>query len=388
MQKFAGPLSNLWSMDSPPPINRLTWQWWWWLVMLDADQVDGGRQLMVLWSTKDTAHIDVNGKPWEGDGRPHDDEDACIISGMVASWWWDGERMWEPIRLQNCRLAVIAADKETWPSSENNGSGAVIPLLDDDLSMGLDPSEGRFWLNMKSQIDGAPSNFNIEMTPWHPAVSTLRTASSNYTDRMGYTINRLHGSRATATIDGEQHQGTAYLQRVRVQAPAVPWYWGMLHFSDGSYLDWFMPHASLSMSARSDRPWPLRHISHLPLSQGGIWHDHENGRSERFNNCVVRLIPSETTEGEHGHSPQAPLPCFEVELKNGRTRIRLRARATARAHFRFDQPTRAGLVSHLTYNEYPLKVEKFIIEDENGTRHLSNWDWVMGNGEHSWGLLH
>ena len=84
----------------------------------------------------------------------------------------------------------------------------------------------------------------------------------------------------------------------------------------------------------------------------------------------------------------APLPRFEVELKNGRTRIRLRTIAMARAHFRFDQPTRAGLVSHLTYNEYPLKVEKIIIEDENGTRTLSNWDWIMGNGEHSWGLLH
>ncbi len=66
----------------------------------------------------------------------------------------------------------------------------------------------------------------------------------------------------------------------------------------------------------------------------------------------------------------------------------MRARAVSRAHFRFDQPTRGGMVSHLTYNEYPLKVEKLIVEDEIGLRELKNWDWVMGNGEHSWGLLH
>ena len=154
-------------------------------------------------------------------------------------------------------------------------------------------------------------------------------------------------------IDGNIHEGTAYLQRVKVQAPAVPWYWGMLHFSDGTYLDWFLPHVSMAMSSRTDRPWPLRHLAHFPLSQGGIWHDKERGRSERFNNCRVRLLPSSSTEGEGGHSPHAPLPCFEVELNNGRTRIRLRARAVSRAHFRFDQPTRGGLVSHLTYTEYP-----------------------------------
>ena len=388
MQRFTGPLENLWSMGRIEPIRRLTWDWWWWLIMLDADKVEGGRQLMVLWSTKDTENIDVDKVSWKQQGRPLLTEDASVIDGMVASWWWDGERMWEPIRLQTCRMAVVDETQGLWPKSAHRGGGAVVPILEQDLSMGLDSKASRFWLNMTSTCEGAPSEFKVEMTPWHPVLSTLRSVQKDYGKGMGYGIERIHGAKAEANIDGTLHRGTAYLQRVRVQAPAVPWYWGMLHFSDGSYLDWFLPHASLSMTCRDDRPWPLRHLNHAALSQSGLWHDAGRERSEVFKLCRVDLLPSEFEEGEHGHCPNAPLPRFEVELNNGRTRIILKARACARAHFRFDQPTRAGLISHLTYNEYPLLLEALEIKDEMGLRVLDDWDWIIGNAEHSWGLLH
>ena len=45
-------------------------------------------------------------------------------------------------------------------------------------------------------------------------------------------------------------EGTAYFQKVTVQAPSVPWFWGMVHFDDGSYLDWFMPHLTLYLQPR------------------------------------------------------------------------------------------------------------------------------------------
>ena len=388
MQRFEGPLQDLWSMDRDSPIHRLTWDWWWWLVMLEPEKVKGGKQLMVLWSSKDTRNIDVNFQPWKSEGRANVGEQGSVLSGMVASWWWDGEKMWEPIRLQSCRMAVINGTKELWKNCDSGSAGAIIPLLEDDLSMGLDSKSEKFWLNLKSSEQSGGPSFKIEMTPWHQAVSTLRTAGSEYGGGLGYEINRLHGAKAKALVDGVESDGTAYFQRVRVQAPAVPWYWGMLHFSDGSYLDWFLPHISLSMTRKSDRPWPMRHIGHISMSQGGIWHDRKRQRSETFNRCSVSMIPSDNTEGDGGHSPQAPLPIFEVALENGRTSIKLRAKAKARAHFRFDQPTRAGMISHLTYNEYPLELEKIIIEDEKGRRTLSQWEWVMGNGEHSWGLLH
>ena len=64
------------------------------------------------------------------------------------------------------------------------------------------------------------------------------------------------------------------------------------------------------------------------------------------------------------------------------------AQAVERAHWDFHQPTRGGIWSHLTYNEYPLVVKELTIEDEFGVRHKSDYEWLRGNAEHSWGFLH
>ena len=82
------------------------------------------------------------------------------------------------------------------------------------------------------------------------------------------------------------------------------------------------------------------------------------------------------------------LPRFVVWLENDRTTIRATVCAVARAFWDFHQPTRGGIWSHLTYNEYPLIVESLTIQDEDGVRDESMFDWIRGNAEHSWGLLH
>jgi len=35
-----------------------------------------------------------------------------------------------------------------------------------------------------------------------------------------------------------------------------------------------------------------------------------------------------------------------------------------------------------------LKVISISITDESGVRKLSDYDWIRGNAEHSWGILH
>ena len=59
MDKFEGDLSKMWSIGHMPPKQGLTWDWWWWLVMLrDPHNPEHSRQLMTLWSTKDTPYIE------------------------------------------------------------------------------------------------------------------------------------------------------------------------------------------------------------------------------------------------------------------------------------------------------------------------------------------
>ena len=219
-------------------------------------------------------------------------------------------------------------------------------------------------------------------------MSTARQANATYAANMGYDILRLHGTRVNGKLDDENVSGTAYFQKVCVQAPSVPWYWGMLHLNDGSYIDWFLPHISFTVSARDNRPWKRRDLGHIGLSQGGLFHDPVNKRSERFSKVTVRKIASELEEGVHGHSPGSPLPLFEIKMWNERTTIELRVKAIERAHWAFNQPTRGGLKSHLTYNEYPLELEHLRIRDEFGVRKESDYEWARGNAEHSWGLLH
>jgi hypothetical protein len=390
---FGGELDSLWRLDALPPLRRLSWWWWWWLVVLpDAEDPKRSRQLMILWSTKDAPKVRVNDHVWQPEGRFHiDEQGGHTLPGMVCAWWYDGKTMHEPYIQREARIATLDGAHPMWPGSGAfPGSGAVVPVTEDDLSMGLADDGSHFWLRCKGDPKavegGAPETFDLRLTPWTEAASTAARVNNVFGANMGYDILRLHACKAEGTIDGEHVQGSAYFQKVTVQAPSIPWFWGFLHFSDGTYLDWFIPHASFSMTARDDRAWKLRDVARAPLRTSGLLHDAKRGRSENFERCEVELLPTEESDGFD--SDGAPLPRFEIRVWNGRTQVGLRVKAASRARWTFDQPTRAGLVSHLTYNEYPLEVEYVTILDEHGVRTLEDFEWVHGNAEHAWGLLH
>ena len=147
-QKFTGDLSSLWKLQNLPPIHHLTWDWWWWLVMLDDEGGNpAGKQLMVLWSTKDNPLVEVNGHPWKPVGRPGFDDDGGIaMDGMVAAWWYDGKELIEPLVLEEGRILVVSEDHPKWPYSKG---GIVASHTENEFSMGLNPSEDEFWLILK-----------------------------------------------------------------------------------------------------------------------------------------------------------------------------------------------------------------------------------------------
>lgn len=346
---------------------------------------------MVLWSTKDSPKVRVNNHDWEPEGRFHIDSDGGhTLPGMVCAWWYDGKEMYEPYLMHEARIAALDRNHPMWPGNGDfPGAGAVVPVTDDDLSMGLSDDGSHFWLHCKGSDsavkNGAPSKFELRITPWTEAASSAAYSNNVFGNNMGYDIIRLHACKAEGNIDDVQVEGTAYFQKVTVQAPSIPWFWGFLHFSDGTYLDWFIPHASFSMTARDSRAWKLRDIARAPLRTAGLLHDEKRGRSEKFERCEVELVSPDNPEYD---SDGEVLPTFNIRVWNGRTQVGVQVRAVSRAHWTFDQPTRAGLTSHLTYNEYPLEVESVTILDERGVRTLEDYEWVHGNAEHAWGLLH
>jgi len=194
MPAFAGDLSTMWRLQNRPPLHHLTWDWWWWLVMLDdPNGKPSGRQLMVLWSTKDNPLVEVNGTPWTPQGRPgFDEHDGMALDGMVCAWWFDGTQMHEPVIQRICRIVAMPDTHPKWPSDQNEvgkGGGAVVPLLEEDMSMGLKSDLSEFWLNLSTDQDAAhpmvPKEMRLKLTPWNSAMSTAREATATYAANMG-----------------------------------------------------------------------------------------------------------------------------------------------------------------------------------------------------------
>lgn len=390
--RFGGDFSSLWSLDVMPSINRLSWWWYWVLVMIPhPSDPKRSRQLMTLWSTKETEAIRVSGHWWKPGSRMHKDEQGgFVIPGMVCAWWYDGVTMFEPLTMRECRMAVLSDEHPLWPGEgSGEGAGAIVPIEREDTSLGMLPGNKAMWMSLTSdkeaRANGAPTSFAAHLTPWWGPPSELTYRNNEVALGMGYDILRLQGMKSRLVVDDEEYEGTAYFQKVTVQAPSIPWFWGMMHFDDGSYLDWFMPHLTPLSTAKDDTPWRKRDTFRRPLRAAGVFHDRVRGRTEDFENCEVEL--SESNSGmrdSQGHL----LPEFHVRVWNDRTRISLDIRAANRARWTFDQPTRGGMVSHLTYNEYPLEVEHIEIQDEGGRRTLEDYGWIHGNAEHSWGFLH
>ena len=220
--KFGGDFSSLWKLDVMPPIHRLSW-WWYWVIIFipDPDNPKRSRQLMTLWSTKETEAIRVSGYWWKPGSRMYKDEhEGFVIPGMVCAWWYDGENMFEPMTMKECRMGVFPDTHPLYPGEGfGDGAGAIVPLNREDMSFGMRPGNSSFWLRVSSDQEsrskGAPSIFEAELTPWWGPPSSL-TYKNNIllANGMGYDILRLQGTLCKLKVDDEEFHG--FISNLRV----------------------------------------------------------------------------------------------------------------------------------------------------------------------------
>ena len=107
--QFIGDYSSLWRLDMMPSLPRLSW-WWWWVIIYIPDSQNPGRskQLMTLWSTKETQAIRMTGHWWLPGSRMHiDEEGGLVFPGMVCSWWFAGKKTYEPLVMTDSRMSAI-----------------------------------------------------------------------------------------------------------------------------------------------------------------------------------------------------------------------------------------------------------------------------------------
>jgi hypothetical protein len=368
----------MWDLDTDTKIKNLTWWWWWWIFFIkNPDNPTRPRQLMILWSTKNCERIIVNDYLWERNqdikktGEPGKDQDGryrkrkMTFDGMTAVWWYDGKRMHDPFGLERSDFTV------EWKGSK----GYVRPHTDNIYLFSGEPDR------YKVLIKKGDMEFDFEMTPWNDFMSSHRYKVGKYIGKMGYSNYKVYGSLLKGHIKSggvfEEIDGTAYFQKVMVNAPAVPWFWGMFHSENGSYIEYFNPHYGFPVWHKDASPRSFWDRGYFNLSKSLQFYDAEIDTHYQFRKRQVR-VRKEIVDG---------LPTFWVDGDNGEQTLSLKVRAFSRAYWRFEQKYWGIMRSVLYYNEYPAELLEF--ELVGGKKDVTRKDlgYVAANIEHSWGWL-
>lgn len=359
------PYRNMWVLKTDDMIPNLTWWWWWWIFFVKDEERPGRtKQLMILWSTKYTDYIKVMDKEWSVKRLPTRDGGTLKFNGMTAVWWYDGREMYDPLLLKEMDFEV----------RHEGDKGELKPLV-----KGCDyrfyGSPQRYVVNIKDE----ENDFHFEMRPWNDYLQEHRFNENQYTEKYSYNIMKIYGMKMKGEIEGRDITGSAYHQRVTVNAPAAPWYWGLVHWEDGSYIDYFNPFVGPQIFRTKEKPTSLWDWGDIRLSRSIHFYHRKTDTEYRFRTKAVRVK----------HRVEDGLPVFLVRGRDDEKTLDLRVRAYARAYWRFQQPRRWGMKSILYYNEYPSVVEEFRFSTRDGRVRVEKSDLGESacNTEHTWGKL-
>lgn len=374
----------MWDLDTDQLVEGRTWWWWWWIFFIrDPKRPTRTRQLMILHSTKNSDIVHVMDHKWvrayrirrEERAGPGGQERSAKFHGMSAAWYFDGETMHDPWLLQDLEFEAVDA----------GGSGALVPKGRDDLVMRGDGTT----YEVGAADTAGKTRMRFQMEPWTPWLSEHRFAKSNMMSHWGYDILKIHAMKMKGVIEqdgsaSEPVEGTAYFQKVRVNAPSTPWYWVVLHAENGLYLDYFQPNIGAQMWRRTakqrsifDKWW----WAELKL----------RNNLEVYDPGTQTLHTLKEFKLRHTYDKGSDMPIFHGVAEGPTARVHLTLKTYSRAYWRFEQKHLGGLVrSILYYNEYPSELTEFEFEDLRNGRRLSRQDlgFVAANCEQTWGKLY
>jgi len=91
------PEQLMWDLNTDNVIPNVTWWWWWWLFFIkNKEDPKHWKQLMILWSIKDTKKIKVMDHIWTPKGSIKKEGNSLTFPGMVCAWYFDGKKMYDP----------------------------------------------------------------------------------------------------------------------------------------------------------------------------------------------------------------------------------------------------------------------------------------------------
>ena len=180
-------------------------------------------------------------------------------------------------------------------------------------------------------------------------------------------------------IHGTKVEGSAYHQRVTVNAPGAPWYWGVVQWADGSYTGYSNPFIGPQMFRNTESSKSRLDWGDISLYKNIRFYHRETNTEYQFKSKTVKIK----------HMVENGLPIFDVKGRDEEKEIHLRLKAYARAYWRFQQPKRWGMNSILYYNEYPAEVVDFSFKTKDRSLKVEKEDLgeSVSNFEHTWGKL-
>lgn len=351
-------------MDTTNELRNRTWWWWWWILFFrNPENPERTKQMIVLWGTRNCKEVLVNDRLWVRKTGFERGDNRITTHGLTASWYFDGVEMIDPLFIDSGTLTSSWSEK------------------DRELSL---VGDGRYIFSGKNdsnRVEIARPNVNIELDlkPWTEFMRQIVPTGKQYLANLGYTMHKIRGSRVEGRISiGDRTEdviGTAYFQKVKINSPTSPWYWGIFHSENGSYIDYFMPHIGPPMFRRTDR-----HSSKLD------WGERWLSKTWRFYNGEKRTY-HEMKNIRMRKKYENDLPVFMLTGDDGKASFEMEMTSYARAYWRVQQPLLKIFNTILYYNEYPANLTKFLFRSGKEELTLEDLGPFVGNCEHSWGIV-
>lgn len=355
--------AEVFDVDPTHALPGRTW-WWWWFIFFFRNEADPSRtkQMVLLWGTRNTRRLVINGHEWRHDGEIRRQKGSVDCEGMTAGWYYDGATMLDPLFIDDGPMRT-----------EWDGGGRL--ALENGNAYVFDAAKTPHVVTVRRP----GTAIELGIFPWTDYLSQIMPTGKRYLYHLGYRMHKIRGVRVRGTValggNVEEVEGTAYFQKVRINSPTSPWYWGVFHARDGSFLDYFMPHLgppALRRTAAHVSPFDWGEFT---LSNSFQFYEAATGELHKIRGCAI--------EKRYVND----LPVFRLRGAGGGKSIDMEMTSYARATWEIRQPLLGPLTNVLFYNEYPVNVTKFAFSEGNRRVTLDDLGPIVGNCEHSWGLV-
>ncbi|MHA2407423.1 MAG: hypothetical protein ACXACA_03520 [Candidatus Ranarchaeia archaeon] len=365
------PLSYMWEIPKLPQRSTLRWHWWFVIFVFDNPEDPlKPLQFMTLWSTKDVKDTLVN-------ERLHTKKKSFVstnnidkFDGVAAAWYFDGTKNHHNIVLET--VNILNHRTTNSGKIQLTGSRSTISMLPDPKGYVFQVENPDFTANLK-----------MKLHPNHHYYGPLREEKyflKGLMQQSTYKINQFN-TEGTISHKGvtKKLTGRGYFQRIILNAPVPPWWWGVIFFDDGSMIKYFLPNVSLGIFRRGTQDKPYIWDSAFKAVKKELdFYDSTTDRVESFKKA--RVYKSFKENGLpifkfHWTRPDGGNLSFTLDTY-ARSLFSLRTKAFGTL-----------LKTTLNYNEYPCTVTQF--EMKIPKRKISKKDLGkgLGNCEHSWGIL-